>query len=99
MAAALAALAGDAEIDLVVADVRLADGSGVEVARAAVAKDVPVLFVTGQCPPDARALAQGCLRKPYTPRDLVAAIKAVDGQLDGKPPRRLPTGLTLFPSP
>ena len=93
---ALAALAGDGAIDLVVADVRLADGSGVDVARAAQASGVPVLFVTGQIPPEARTLAQGCLTKPYNPRDLVGAIRAIELQLDGKPPKRLPAGLTLF---
>lgn len=96
---ALAALADAAAIDLVVTDVSLADGSGVDVARAAQAAGVPVLFVTGQCPPDARALAQGCLAKPYGPRDLAAAIAAIEGQLEGKPPKRLPSGFTLFPSP
>ena len=96
VAAALAALEEADKIDLVVADVQLADGSGIDVARAAHAAGVPVLFVTGQCPPDARALAHGCLAKPYGPRDLTAAIRAIDQQLDGKKPGRLPAGFTLF---
>lgn len=96
---ALAALARDTAIDLVLTDVSLADGSGVDVARAAHAAGIPVLFVTGQCPPDARSLAQGCLAKPYGPRDLAAAIAAIEDQLDGKAPRRLPPGLTLFGDP
>ena len=99
VAAALAALADPAALDLVVADVQLADGSGVDVARAAHAAGVPVLFVTGQCPPDARALAQGCLAKPYGPRDLAAAIKAIEQRLDGREPKRLPPGFTLFDNP
>ena len=99
VATALARLGGDAAIDLVVADVQLADGSGVDVARAAQAAGVPVLFVTGQCPPDARALAQGCLAKPYNPRDLAAAIHAIETQLDGREPKRVPTGFTLFDNP
>ena len=96
VAAALAALGDGQAIDLVVADVRLADGSGIDVARAAHDAGVPVLFVTGQLPAEARALAQGCLAKPYGPRDLVAAIQAIEARLDGKMPRRLPTGFTLF---
>src|SRR5688572_18003232 len=47
------------DIDLVLADISLADGSGIEVARVAHAKGIPVLFVTGQCPNEARALAAG----------------------------------------
>ncbi|WP_425230090.1 response regulator [Sphingomonas sp.] len=94
--AALAALRAHDDIDLVVADVRLADGSGVDVARAAQAAGIAVLFVTGQCPAEARALAIGCLAKPYAPRDLVAAIQAIETRMEGKAPRRLPTGLTLF---
>ena len=96
VAAALEALAGEAAVDLVVADVQLADGSGVDVARAAQAQGVAVLFVTGQLPDEARALAAGCLAKPYDPRDLVAAIQTIDDMIGGKTPRRLPVGLTLF---
>src|SRR4028118_820621 len=43
------------EIDLVLTDITLSgDGSGIEVAEAAFAKGVPVLFVTGSCPPNAK---------------------------------------------
>lgn len=93
---ALAALANNDAIDLVLTDVNLADGSGVDVARAAHAAGVPVLFVTGLCPLDGRALAQGCLAKPYGPRDLAAAIAAIERQLEGKAPKKLPSGFTLF---
>ena len=96
VATATAALAKGLPIDLIVADVQLADGSGLEVARAAQATGIPVLFVTGQCPPEARLVAQGALNKPYAPRDLVAAIHAVELRLDGKVSKRLPPGLTLF---
>ena len=97
VADALAVLARDSKVDLVLADINLADGSGVDVARAARAKDIPVLFVTGSCPVEARALAAGCLAKPYATRDLGAAIAAIDTVLQGgKPPRRLPAGFSLF---
>lgn len=94
VAAALAVLSDD--IELVVSDVRLADGSGVEVARAARAAGIPVLFVTGESPAEARTLAAGCLAKPYAPRDLVAAIAAIDARLTGGKVKRLPPGFTLF---
>jgi len=84
-------------LDLVLADINLADGSGIEVARNAFARGIPVLFVTGACPSDARALAAGCLAKPYAQRDLVLAIDAIEAVLEGgKVPRRLPSSFNLF---
>lgn len=95
--AAAVRLIGDGQaIDLVLADVNLADGSGLDVARAAAARGIPVLFVTGSCPVEAEALAVGCLAKPYPQRALLAAIDAVERSVGGKPPRRLPGGLRLF---
>jgi DNA-binding response OmpR family regulator len=86
-------------VDLVLADVSLADGSGLDVARAAQAREVPVLFVTGNCPVEAQQLAAGCLAKPYAQRDLLAAIQAIDATLAGESPRRLPGGFRLFDRP
>ena len=87
----------DDDIDLILADVRLSDGEeGIDVAHAAHARGIPVLFVTGFCPIEAQALAVGCLAKPYTPRELRAAIDAVEGRLAGHPAKRPPKGLTLF---
>ncbi|MCP3733540.1 response regulator [Sphingomonas sp. RP10(2022)] len=96
VADALAVLRSGVGIDLVLVDVSLADGSGLDVARAAGEAGVPVLFVTGNCPVEAVTLAAGCLAKPYQQRDLIGAIEAIDATLAGKPPRRLPTGLRLF---
>lgn len=87
--------AGD-EIDLVLVDISLADGNGVDVARVAHAAGIAVLFVTGSCPEGGRAVAAGCLAKPYAQRDLLAAIAAIEAVLDGKTPKRLPAGLSLF---
>ena len=88
---------GEGEIDLVLADVRLTDGDGgIEVARAAHARAIPVLFVTGTCPVEARSLAVGCLAKPYAQRDLRGAINAVEAKLAGQPVKRPPKGLMLF---
>lgn len=90
-------LLGDgSSIDLVVSDVQLADGSGIEVAQAAHRLDVPVLFVTGQCPDGAAGVAAGCLAKPYAQRDLLAAIEVIDDVIEGRPPRKRPHGFTLF---
>lgn len=83
-------------LDLVLADVDLADGSGVEVARAAQAQALPVLFVTGNCPVGAEALAVGCLAKPYAAKDLLAAIGVIEGMTQGKRTKRVPRGMRLF---
>lgn len=96
VADALAVIDGGETVDLVLLDINLADGSGVEVARKARSVGVAVLFVTGQCPPDAMELAHGCLSKPFNPRDLVAAIDAIDAAMGGKSARRLPVGFRLF---
>ena len=87
--------AGD-EIDLVLVDISLADGNGIDVARVAHEAGIAVLFVTGSCPEGGRAVAAGCLAKPYAQRDLLAAIAAIEAVLDGKTPRRVPGGLSLF---
>lgn len=87
-------------IDLVVADVNLHGArSGIDVARHAHALGVPLLFVTGACPIDARHLALGCLAKPYSQRDLLGAIAVADAVLRGVKPPRLPGGLQLFGAP
>jgi CheY-like chemotaxis protein len=96
VADALQVIDGGDVVDLVLLDVNLADGSGVEVARKARSVGVAVLFVTGQCPADAMELAHGCLSKPYTQRDLADAIKAIDAAMAGKVTRRLPQGFRLF---
>src|SRR6188768_2456371 len=79
------------EIDLILSDISLAgEGSGVDVARAAAALGIPVLFVTGHCTAEAKALAVGCLSKPYTERVLLGTLQAVDEHLQGRSPKRLP---------
>ena len=87
----------DEDVDLVLADVRLSDGgNGRDVARVAQGKGVPLIFVTGGCPDDARALAVGLLAKPYSQRDLLAAIETVDDRLSGRKGRKPPKSFTLF---
>ena len=99
VADAIAVIEGDRGVDLVLVDISLADGSGIDVARAAHNVGVPVLFVTGSCPEGGREVAAGCLAKPYAQRDLLAAISAIETVLDGKTPKKLPSGLHLFAQP
>lgn len=86
-------------IDLVIADINLSgDKDGVAVAELASARRIAVLFVTGACPPQSQHLAYGCLAKPYTQRDLLLAIEAVDALLRGAKLPRIPRSLSLFQS-
>jgi two-component system, response regulator PdtaR len=95
-AAAAQAIESEA-IDLVLTDISLAgDGDGFDVARAAAAKGVAVLFVTGHSGEEARSLALGCLSKPYSERVLLGALAALDGHIQGKKLKRLPQQLTLY---
>ena len=87
----------DGGADLVLADVSLqGGGSGIDVARAAHARGVPVLLVTGECPPEAEAFAVACLAKPYSQGALLKAIDIVEAKLAGRRIGRLPAGMTLF---
>lgn len=87
-----------ASVDLVLADVRLTGKrSGIEVARIARDRGVPVIFVTAFFPDDAKHLALGCLNKPYAPRDLLTAIEIADAIVRGEQPTtRIPRMLKLF---
>jgi DNA-binding response OmpR family regulator len=96
VADALAVIDSEA-LDLVLTDISLSgEGDGVDVARAAAAKAVPVLFVTGNCSEDARSLALGCLAKPYGERVLLGALTAIDDHLQGKQVKKVPDQLTLY---
>ena len=85
-AAGLAALAGE-PLDLVISDLRLPDGDGLDVVRAARdARDpVPVIVITGYPSHETRraALAAGAtmfLAKPFVAAVLLAAIRSgLDG--------------------
>lgn len=87
-------------LDLILTDIRLAgEGDGTDVARIAAERDVPVLFVTGFCPREARSLAIGCLAKPYTERVLKNALDALDSLLAGEEAKKVPEELTVYDSP
>ena len=83
-------------VDLIMSDVRLTgERSGIDLARIAKERGIPVLFSTGLAPDNAAELVVGCLMKPYTERTLRAALKAVEQHLAGektKPPK----GLILY---
>ncbi|QAY78828.1 response regulator [Sphingosinicella sp. BN140058] len=99
LAEAVRVLAEEA-IDLVLSDIKLrGDGDGMDVARAAAAKNVPVLFVTGNCPVEAHSLGIGCLAKPYTDKILKNALAALDRKLQGGEVKRVPAGLSLYQHP
>jgi len=84
------------KVDLILSDVRLTgERSGIDLARIAKAKNIPVLFATGRVPDEAAELAVGCLMKPYNDRTLKAALAAVDQHLQGDTVRA-PKGLTLY---
>lgn len=94
---AIRVIEGEDELHLILTDISLrGEGDGIDVARAAGQRGVPVLFVSGACPPEAQSLAIGCLAKPYTDRILLAALDHLDARVSGRPARRVPSGLTLY---
>jgi two-component system, chemotaxis family, chemotaxis protein CheY len=78
------------KVDLVLADLHMPEMTGVEMTRCILSnpatKDIPVLLVTAE-PSMARlnellkAGARGCIRKPFTPEKLRAAIQNVLGAI------------------
>ena len=83
-------------VHLILSDVRLrGDRTGIELAHAAKAKGVPTLFATGHDYPGAAEIAVGCVRKPYSERQLCKAIEAIDQHLQGKTVKP-PKGVELF---
>ena len=85
------------QVDLVLSDLRLqGPKTGLDLARAAKGRGVPVLFLTGhQLPPEAAALAIGVLSKPYSERLLKGALASVERMLAGQPAKP-PKGMQLF---
>ena len=85
------------KLDLLLVDLGLTDGgNGVEVAAGARRHGMHVLFVTGRCPKGAESLGIGCLEKPFSQRDLKAAIEAIETLLSRGSVKKVPPGLTLF---
>ena len=95
---ALAAIEGE-QIDLILSDIRLrSHETGIDLARAAKARGIPTLFASGHSMPAASEVAIGCLQKPYTDRQLRAALDSVDRHLAGEKVKPL-DGLELFVIP
>lgn len=85
------------QVDLILCDVRLhGDKSGIHLAKEACKRGIPVLFATGNVPPDAPSLAIGCLMKPYNTLTLKASLDSVNRHLSGKKAKP-PKGLQLYP--
>ena len=85
------------EVDLILSDISLTgERSGVDLAREAKRRGIPVLFATAHPPEGAENLAVGHLLKPYNERTLKAALKAVDRHLAGERAKP-PEGLVFYP--
>ena len=85
------------EVDLILSDYRLqGERTGLDLARAAKSRGIPILFATGhELPAESHELALGCIMKPYSDRTLKQALESIDRRLAGeeaKPPK----GLDLF---
>jgi len=84
------------QVDLILSDVKLAgERTGIDIAREAKQRGIPVLLSTGQAPEGASRLVIGCLLKPYPSRVLKAALQAVDQHLAGRKSSEV-KGLTLY---
>ena len=84
------------QVDLILSDVRLrSHENGIDLALAAKGRGIPTLFASGHEMPAAAEVAVGCLKKPYSERQLKAAIDTVDRHLSGETVKP-PNGLVLF---
>ena len=85
------------DVDLVLSDVRLSGKhSGLDLARAAKERGIPVLFSTGhEIPDEGKSVAVGCISKPYSERQLKNALEAIDRVLAGERVKA-PKGLEIF---
>ena len=93
-------LAGELHPDLALVDVQLAHGSnGIDAARQMLARHtVRSLFVTSdsEAARTARDAALGCLQKPYSADDLLAAVHAAEKILENGRARDCPPRLEIY---
>ena len=93
-------LAGNMLPDLALVDIQLANGtSGIDAAREMLAQhNVRSLFVTSQydAARAAKDTAVGCLRKPHSGYDLIAAIQVAEDYLKTKTLRSCSPGLEFY---
>jgi len=75
--AARQALAG-ADFELLIVDLVLPDGSGIELADEAVERRVPCIMMSGNAPMAQQLVQEGrqCLSKPFALPDFLAAVQA-----------------------
>jgi CheY-like chemotaxis protein len=85
--------------DLILSDYRLSgQRTGLDLARAAKNRGIPILFATGHSlPEESQQLALGCISKPYSERTLKAALDAVNKHLAGEKVKT-PKGFAFFAS-
>ena len=84
------------EVHLILSDVRLkSEMNGLDLARHAKSKGVPTLFATGQPHEGAHEVAVGCLKKPYSERQLIKAIECIDLHLQNQK-YTVPKALEIF---
>ena len=100
--AALAMLAAHPRPVLAIVDRQLPDGDGVDVLRAALAVDTPVIVVTGYGSEATRRLtleecAAGFLAKPFSAHDLLRLVREIVGDASG--PATARTNRTPVPDP
>jgi len=91
--------AADAERpDLALVDIQLGRGvSGLDIAQALKERGIPVMFATGNCPMErGRELALGCLHKPFTDNMLIAAVRAAEDRIEGRPVQHTPSALHFY---
>ncbi|MEH3159557.1 MAG: response regulator [Sphingomonas taxi] len=84
--------------DLALCDVKLALGdNGVAVAEALAARDIPSIFLSGNCPPHvANRRILGCIAKPFHNAALGDAVAAAFAVAHGRMPERMPAMLRLY---
>jgi len=84
--------ATDERPELVLLDMQLlGPKNGIDVARDLKTLGIPCLFTTGNCASGrGDQLAVGCLHKPFTPNDLLAAVQAARRLSKGEPAGVLP---------
>jgi DNA-binding response OmpR family regulator len=100
--AALTMLAGHPPPVLAIVDRQLPDGDGVDVLRAALAVNTPVIVVTGYGSGATRRLAldegaAGFLAKPFSAHDLLRLVREIVG--DGSGPGAVPATRPPAPDP
>lgn len=91
-------LADQEQPDLVLCDVKLADGdSGLTAAQLLADRGIPCVFLSGNCPErGGHPLVIGCIAKPFRAGTLGAAVRAAYQAAKGERPRTSPPALRFY---